>query len=146
MNFSSGNLNQVQLDMLGANQAMKMQKSGKVFNKKATVGVVAAALAVFLLIAGILAATSSTKTYVYYNGTLYLDHSYQTSYTEIANLGGVEAGTMTCVPKEANELSENFETNCEDFDGGSVYIIPGDSSQIIICTPEFKFYRLVPAV
>lgn len=142
MNFSSRNLNQVQLDMLGANQAIQMQNSGKIYNKKATLGVVAAIVLLLLLIAAMLAATSSKKSYVYYNGNLYLDHGYQTSYTEIANLGGTEVGEMTWATDESSELSEDFETTCEAYDGGAVYVIPGDKSQVIICTPEFKFYRL----
>ena len=145
MNFSGRNFNQVQLDMLGANQAMKMKNSGKVYNKKSTLHVVGAIVLFFMLLVVILVATSSEKPYVYYNGNLYLDHGYQTSYTEIVNLEGTEAGKMTWVKGKPSELSKNMETTCEAYDGGTVYMIPGDKSQIIICTPEFKFYRLTLA-
>lgn len=145
MNFSGRNYNQIQLDMLGANQAMQMQNSGKVYNKKTTWLVIGAAVLFFVLLGVILAATSGKKPYVYYNGNLYLDHGYQTSYTEIVNLGGTEAGKMTWVTGKPSELSKDLETTYEAYDGGTVYRIPGDKSQIIICTPEFKFYRLTLA-
>lgn len=145
MNFLGRNFNQVQLDMLGANQARQMQKSGKTYDKTTTLLVVVPIIIVIFLLIIIFSLLGAQKSYVYYNGTLYIDHGYKTSYTEVSNLDGVESGIMTYVSTQADGLTSDFETNCEKFAGGVVYVIPNDSYQIIIRTPEFEFYRLVSA-
>jgi hypothetical protein len=141
MNFAGRNMNQAQLEMLGANQAREMQRRGKVYNKKSTGMVLLSVTLVLLALSGILALTATPKKYVYYHGTLYLDHGYSTTYTNVINLGGEEVGSIFYDGKSYRELSADFETNCEDYDGGAVYVLPEDYA-IIVRTQDWKFYQL----
>jgi hypothetical protein len=141
MNFAGRNLDQLQLEMLGANQAREMRRRGKVYSRRATGIVVAAAMALLLALAGILLLTAAPKKYVYYHGKLYLDHGYQTTYTNLVNLGGTEAGEIVYNGKNYKELSADFETNCQDYAGGAVYALPEDYA-IIVRTQDWKFYQL----
>jgi hypothetical protein len=143
VNFAGRNLDQLQLEMLGANQAREMRRRGKVYSRKATGIVVAAAVALALLLAlaGILLLTAAPKKYVYYHGKLYLDHDYQTTYTNLVNLGGTEAGEIVYHGKNYKELSADFETNCQDYAGGAVYALPEDYA-IIVRTLDWEFYQL----
>lgn len=142
MNFAGRNFQQLQLDMLGANQAMQTQRKGIVY-KRSSLALVLIVIAVgFIVAISFLATADSRKAYVYYNGALYLDHGYETNYTEIVTLGGEKCGVMFYCDTTSKNLSKNLETNSPKFDGGIVYTIPNEAYQIIIQTTDHDFYRL----